>query len=88
MDTPSNWTAFVERMPEERLAVREKLAALENWSSGAEPLFGRPGRFVLVRGVRRVELVRTEDRVDQLTACVFLVLRSPAQIGATAARLH
>ena len=36
----------------------KKLAALENWSSGAELLFGRSGRFVLVRGVHHVKARR------------------------------
>ena len=87
MDTPSNWTACIERMVKERLAVQDKVAALENWWSGAEPLFGRPDRFVLVRGVHRVKLVATGDRADQVKANVFPLLRSPTQVGATPAGL-
>jgi len=83
LDAPSNWTAFIESMREERLAVPEKLAALENWSSGAELLFGSSGRFVLVRGVHHVKLVLAEDRVDQVKAYVFLLMCSPMQIGQT-----
>jgi len=81
LDSPSNWTPFIESMHEERLAVPEKLAALKNWSSGAELLFGRSGRFVLVRGVHHVKLVATEDRVDQVKAYVFLLMCSPEQVG-------
>ena len=88
LDSPSNWTAFIESMREERLAVPEKLTALENWSSGAELLFGRSGRFVLVRGVHHVKLVATEDRIDQVKAYVFLLMCSPEQVGPTPAELR
>lgn len=81
LDSPGNWTAFIDSMREERLAVPEKLAALENWSSGAELLFGKSGRFVLVRGVHHVKLVAMEDRVDQVKAYVFLLMCSPEQAG-------
>ena len=87
LDSPSNWTAFIETMREERLAVPEKLAALGNWSSGADLLFGKAGQFVLVRGVHHVKLVATEDRVDQVKAYVFLLMCSPEQAGPTPAEL-
>ena len=69
------------------LPFRTSSHSRENWSSGAEPLFGSPGRFVLVRGVHRVKLGASEDRVDQLKAYGFPQSRSPTQVGATAARL-
>lgn len=83
LDAPSNWTAFIKSLREERLAVPEKLAALENWSSGAELLFGRSGQLVLVRGVHHVKLVATEDRIDQVKAYVFLLMCSPTRVGPT-----
>lgn len=87
LDSPGNWTAFIESMREQQLAAPEKLAALENWSSGAELLFGRSGQFVLVRGVHHVKLVATEDRVDQVKAYVFLLMCSPGKAGPKPAEL-
>lgn len=77
LDSPSYWTAFIESMRKQRLAVAEKLSALANWSSGSELLFGKSGKFVLIRGVHHVKLVVSEDRIEQVKAYVFLLLCTP-----------
>lgn len=77
LDDPSNWTAFIDAMRNELIAIPEKLLALAKWSSGAQSLFGRSGRFVLIPGVHHVKLVLTENRLEQIKAYVFLLMCSP-----------
>ena len=77
LDSPSHWTAFIESMRTQRLGVPEKLSALANWSSGSELLFGKSGRFVLIRGVHHVKLVVSNDRIEQVKAYVFLLMCAP-----------
>lgn len=74
LDPPNLWTAFIDGLLEEGLAVPEKLSALANWSPGPTTLFGASGPFVLLRGIHHIKLVLTEDRVDQVKGYPFLVL--------------
>ena len=77
LDSPSYWTAFIESMRNQQLAVSEKLSALANWSSGSELLFGKSGKYVLIRGVHHVKLVMSGDRIEQVKAYVFLLMCTP-----------
>ena len=76
-----HWTALIDGMREQRLAVAEKLSALADTSSGAEALFGRSGPFVLLRGIHHIKLSLVEDRVEQTKAYVFLLLMGSAPGG-------
>ena len=76
-----HWTALIDGMREQRLAVAEKLSALAGSSSGAEALFGKSGPFVLLRGIHHIKLSLVEDRVEQTKAYVFLLLMGSAPVG-------
>ena len=76
-----HWTALIDGMREQRLAVAEKLSALAGSSSGAEALFGRSGPFVLLRGIHHIKLSLVEERVEQTKAYVFLLLMGSAPGG-------
>ena len=69
-----HWTALIDGIREERLAVPEKLSELANSSSGATSLFGKSGPFLLVRGIHHLKLVLTGDQVEQVKAYVFLLM--------------
>ena len=69
-----HWTALIDAMREQRLAVPEKLSALAGSSAGAEALFGKSGAFLLLRGIHHIKLSFAGDRVEQTKAYVFLLM--------------
>lgn len=69
----SHWIPLIDGIREAGLAVPEKLTKLIDWSSGAEPLSGRSGQFVLVRGIHHVKLTIVQDRVEQVKGYIFLL---------------
>ena len=76
VDRPRQWTAFIDGLREDRLAVPEKLAELAGWSTEPETLFSRSGTFVLLRGIHHFKLVLAGDRIDQVKGYVFLLMSS------------
>ena len=75
------WTALIDGIREERLAVPEKLSELAKWSSGAKPLFGRSGPFVVLQRIHHFKFVLTEDRIHQVNGYVFLLMCGWPQAG-------
>ncbi len=69
-----HWTPLIDGIEEIGLAVPEKLTELVNWSSGSEPLSGRSGQFVLVRGIHHIKLTVIEDKVEQAKGYIFLLM--------------
>ncbi|MDE0153328.1 MAG: hypothetical protein OXN23_05625 [Gammaproteobacteria bacterium] len=69
-----HWTPLIDSIREEQLAVPEKLSELVAWSSGSEPLSGKSGSFVLVRGIHHIKFTLVDDRVEQVKAYIFLLL--------------
>ena len=70
----TDWAAFVETVEDMSGVVPAKLSALAGWSSGAETLFGKSSRFVLIRGIHHVKLVVNDQGLDEIKAYVFLML--------------
>ncbi len=70
------WTAFLDGLREEGLAVPEKLSALAAWSSGAKTLFGRSGPFVVLQRIHHFKVVVAGDRIQQVNGYVFLLMCS------------
>ena len=68
------WTALIDGLREERLAVPEKLSALSDSWSGTGVLFGKSGMFALLCGVHHVKVVVFGDRFEQVKAYVFMLL--------------
>ncbi len=73
-DGMTDWDPFLEALGQEDLVVPEKLTALAGWVSKATPLFGKSGRFVLLRGIHHIKLVVSGDRLRKAKAYVFMVL--------------
>ena len=74
VDRPDQWSAFLDVLREDGLAVPEKLAALADWTRGPAVLFGKSGPFVLIRGIHHAKLVLIGDRLDKIKVYVFMLL--------------
>ena len=53
---------------------RDKLAELATWVSKPTTLFGKSGRFVLLRGIHHIKLVISDNDLQKAKAYVFMVL--------------
>lgn len=78
LDGLADWDAFLEALSREVQVVPEKLAALAEWVSKPTPLYGKSGRFVLLRGIHHIKLVIAEDQPVKAKAYVFMVLSAAA----------
>ena len=76
LDGLTDWDPFLQALSQEELVVPEKLAELAHWVSKPTPLFGKSGRFVLLRGIHHIKLVVAGDRLEKAKAYVFMVLSS------------
>ena len=74
LDGLTDWEPFLEALGHENLVVPEKLGALAGWVSKPTTLFGKSGRFVMLRGIHHIKLVVSGDRLRQAKAYVFMVL--------------
>ena len=74
IDGLTDWQPVLEALRHEDRVVAEKVAALAGWVSQPTILFGRTGRFVLLRGIHHLKLVIAGDRVEQIKAYVYMVL--------------
>ena len=77
------WQALLDGLGEDGLAIPDKLSALKETSCGLEPVLGRAGSYLLLRGIHHVKLVVNPERVEQVKAYVFWLLRytRPAAAG-------
>ena len=74
LDGLTDWDPFLEALRHEELVVPEKLAALAGWVSQPTMLYGKSGRFVLLRGIHHIKLVVSGNRLQKAKAYVFMVL--------------
>ena len=74
LDGLTDWDPFLEALDHEDGVVSEKLAPLADWVSKATPLFGKSGRFVLMRGIHHIKLVISGDQLRKAKAYVFMVV--------------
>lgn len=74
LDGLTDWEPFLEALGHEDIVVPEKLAELADWVSKPTPLFGKTGRFVMLRGIHHIKLVVSENRLTKVKAYVFMVL--------------
>ena len=83
VDSPQQWTAFLDGLAEAGLADSDKLSALASWSAGVQALFCRFSTFVLMRGIHHIKLVLVGDRFEQAKGYVFFLVCSWPQGGAS-----
>ena len=74
LDGLTDWEPFLKALSHEDLVVPEKLGALAGWVSKPTTLFGKSGRFVMLRGIHHIKLVVSGDRLREAKAYVFMVL--------------
>ena len=73
-DDLSDWTPCIEALRGEPVVVQAKLPALAKLVAKPMPLFGKAGRYVLLRGIHHVKLVISEGRLAKAKAYMFMVL--------------
>ena len=69
-----HWTPLIDGIREAGVAVPEKLTELVKWASGSEPLSGKSGQFVLMRGIHHFKLTLVHDRVEKVKGYIFLLV--------------
>ncbi|MDE0336004.1 MAG: hypothetical protein OXI64_13665 [Defluviicoccus sp.] len=74
LDGLTDWDPFLEALGHENIVVPEKLAALAGWVSKPSTLFGKSGRYVMLRGIHHIKLVVSGDGLRQAKGYVFMVL--------------
>ena len=74
LDGLTDWDPFLEALGHEDIVVPEKLAALAGWVSKPSTLFGKSGRYVLLRGIHHIKLVLSGNQLRKAKAYVFMVL--------------
>ena len=74
LDGLNDWDPLLEALGQEDLVAKDKLAAVAGWVSKPTPIFGRSGRFLLLRGIHHVKLVISENRLQKAKAYVFMVI--------------
>ncbi|MCY4210831.1 MAG: hypothetical protein OXE97_07290 [Gammaproteobacteria bacterium] len=69
------WTALIDALRAQRLAVPEKLSGLTSWSSArAQTLMGRSGLFLLLRRIHHFAIAFNAAGDRQVNAHVFLLM--------------
>ncbi len=74
LDGLTDWDPFLEALRHEELVVPEKLAELAGWVSQPTMLYGKSGRYVLLRGIHHIKLVIAGKQLQKAKAYVFMVL--------------
>ena len=74
LDGLTDWDPFLDALGHEEIVVPEKLEALAGWVSRPTPIFGRAGRYVLLRGIHHIKLVISGNQLRGAKAYVFMVL--------------
>ena len=74
IDGLTDWQPLLGALRLEDRVVEDKIEALGDWGSTPTTLFGKSGRFVLLRGIHHVKLVLSGDRLRKAKAYVFMVL--------------
>ncbi|MCY4098369.1 MAG: hypothetical protein OXF40_08945 [Rhodospirillales bacterium] len=74
LDSPHQWTAFIDSLRAENFAVPAKLTALADWPQGPTTLFAKSGPFVMLRGIHHIKLALRGGRFDLAKGYVFMVL--------------
>ena len=74
LDGLTDWDPFLEALGHEEIVVPEKLKALAAWVSRPTPIFGKAGRYVLLRGIHHIKLVISGGQLRGAKAYLFMVL--------------
>ena len=78
LDGLTDWDPFLEALGHEDLVVGEKIRALAEWVSKPSMLYGKTGRYVLLRGIHHIKLVISGSELQKAKAYVFMVLSGEA----------
>ena len=71
-----HWTDLIEGLRESRLALPEKLSALQDWAVKPGTLAGKSGAFVTVQGIHHLKITLAGDCIGPVKGYIFLLLLS------------
>ncbi|MYK29102.1 MAG: hypothetical protein F4048_10610 [Gammaproteobacteria bacterium] len=74
IDGLTEWQPMLDALRHEALVVSEKLQALADWASKPTTLYGKSGRFVMLRGIHHIKLVISGNQLHKAKAYVYMVL--------------
>ena len=74
LDDQGLWDNFIRVLGTEENVIQRKLDQLSSWVATPKIIFGKTGRFVLIRGIHHFKLVVEEGEVKKIKAYVFMVL--------------
>ena len=74
LDETDLWLPFLDALYQEDIVVREKVDALEGWLAKPGILYGKSGRFVLMRGIHHMKIVISDGLLSQAKAYVYMML--------------
>ena len=78
LDGLTDWDPFLNALRLEDTVVQEKLAGLGKWVAKPSVLFGKSGRYVMLRGIHHIKLVMSGDRLRQAKAYIYIILSGAA----------
>ena len=74
LDDLNEWEPFLDTLKDEDVVVPSKVQGLADWIAKPSALFGKSGRYVLLRGIHHIKLVVANGRLQQVKAYVFMVI--------------
>ncbi|MYD43978.1 MAG: hypothetical protein F4W90_08815 [Gammaproteobacteria bacterium] len=74
LDGLTDWDPFLDALAHEPLVGQAKLKELASWVTKPTTLFGKSGRFMLLRGIHHIKLVIEDNTLSKAKAYVFMVL--------------
>lgn len=74
LDGLTDWDPFLSALDQEEIVNPKKLGELKHWVSKPTVLFGKSGRFVLMRGIHHIKLVVASGRLQHAKAYIYLIL--------------
>lgn len=74
LDGMTDWDPVLAALRQEAIIVAEKIDALAKWVSPPKTLYGKAGRYVMLRGIHHIKLVVSDNQLQKVKAYVFIVL--------------
>ena len=74
LDDLNEWKPFLDTLRDEDIVVPSKLQGLADFIARPSALFGKSGRYVLLRGIHHIKLLVNQSRLQQVKAYVFMVI--------------
>lgn len=74
LDDLNEWQPFLDVLRDEDIVIPSKVQGLADCIAKPSVLYGKSGRYVLLRGIHHIKLVVNQSRLQQVKAYVFMVI--------------